>query len=157
MERILAGIIGVAMTAFLGSPNIAPKPVVAEIQTVQIEQKSDLEVLAESLDGKQGGECVAFIQTLLGSFYEDTGFRGYAGDIEPNGTIPEVGEAVLTNAGIGHTALIIRIEGDELILLESNRKKDGVIEYGRRLKTNSPIIRGYYKFKTHYGENQKGV
>ncbi len=98
--------------------------------------------------GRHGGECVEFIQRLYESYYSDPAFRGYAGDIVPNSKIPRVGDAVLTFYGKHHAVLIAAIEGDELVLLESNLHGDGIISYGRRISINSANIIGYFHFST---------
>lgn len=94
----------------------------------------------ENKSGQYGGQCVVFIQ----DYYEAYDiFAGDAGTITPNSTIPEIGSAVLTT---GHTALIYKIEGELLFLIESNYHYDEKITIGRTLNINDPSIRGYFKF-----------
>lgn len=98
----------------------------------------------EARAGQQGGQCVAFIQSLFNNYEE---FAGRAADIEPNADQPEVGIVVLTNeSNAGHAAYIYKIQGDVLILAESNYGFDEKITVGRQLKIDDPVIRGYYKF-----------
>lgn len=98
--------------------------------------------------GTHGGQCVEFIQRLLGTFYTFPAFRGIARDIRPSTTTPAIGEAVLLRDGpLGHAALIYAIDGDELVLLESNLNGTSeLISWGRRMPINSPTIRGYFAF-----------
>lgn len=99
------------------------------------------------LNGARGGECVEFIQILYASYFTDPDFRGWAGDIVPNSQVPKVGDAVLESGKIGHAAIVTELGDGFVVLIESNRKMNGVIEYGRRLAIDSPSIRGYYHFK----------
>jgi hypothetical protein len=94
----------------------------------------------EKLEGQYGGQCVAFIQDYYDAYDK---FKGDAANIVPNSSIPEVGSAVLTT---GHTALIYKIEGETLFLIESNYHYDEKITIGRTLNINDLSIRGYFKF-----------
>ena len=96
--------------------------------------------------GIWGGQCVSWIQKYFDSYYKHPKFRGHAKDIEPNSQIPEVGSVVLTMEPIGHAALIIGIEDNQLIVAESNYGGDEMIDVGRKININDPRIRGYYKF-----------
>jgi hypothetical protein len=92
-----------------------------------------------------GGQCLAYIQRLKN--YRTEEFSGYPNKISPNTTEAKIGNVVLTKEGhVGHVALIKDIQGNELILLESNFHSNGVITDNRRLDINNSIIRGYYSF-----------
>lgn len=94
---------------------------------------------AKTFEGEHGGQCVAFIQKVFG-YHED--FRGYARDLEPNTTEPKEGTVVLHGE---HAAIIYDIEGDELLLLESNYESGKEeIAMGRKMKVTDPRIRGYF-------------
>lgn len=105
---------------------------------------------AKNMQGKWGGQCVAFIQKVLGTWETYPEFRGAAGTIEPTSTTTvNVGDAVLTDEGPhGHVALVMEIDGDELILIESNFSKhnDEIVRVGRRLNKDDERIRGYFNF-----------
>ena len=103
------------------------------------------------LDGQWGGQCVYFVQHFLNIFEDCVNtdcqshpFKGYAGNIKPNSTEPEIGNAVIFKGG--HTAVIIKIYNDELELVESNYNFDELITVGRMINTNDTNITGYYKF-----------
>lgn len=102
--------------------------------------KQGIFVGLEKLEGQYGGQCVVFIQDYYDAYDK---FKGDASNIVPNSTIPEVGSAVLTT---GHTALIYKIEGEKIFLIESNQHYDEKITIGRTLNINDPSIRGYFKF-----------
>jgi hypothetical protein len=92
-----------------------------------------------------GGQCLAYIQRLKN--YRTEEFSGYPNKISPNTTEVKIGNVILTKEGyVGHVALIKDIQGNELILLESNFHSNGVITDNRRLDINNSIIRGYYSF-----------
>lgn len=103
-------------------------------------------------DGEYGGECVEFIQIEYKSYYTHPGFRGHASNIKPNSNIPEVGGAILTTewSGVGHTSIAAEIDGDELILVESNYHLNKKIKVGRRINIRDPRIRGYFNFGEKY-------
>lgn len=96
--------------------------------------------------GSHGGQCVTFIQNLFKKY--NTEFRGRAVDIQPNEDSPAVGRVVLTNESyVGHVAAILAIEGDYLVLAESNYGMDEKVTVGRKLDRNSEVIRGYFSFE----------
>lgn len=108
----------------------------------------------EGLGGRWGGQCIGFIQRFFGPSVYYGGFQGDADQIFPNSRIPEIGAVVLTfepsrSQGkiVAHAAIIIDIEGDELILADSNYGRDEIIQIGRRLKIHDWRIRGYYHFR----------
>lgn len=92
-----------------------------------------------------GGQCLSYIQKLKNYYTPE--FSGYPNKIKSNTVEPKIGDAVLTKEGyVGHIAFIKDIQGDELILLESNFHSDGMITDNRKLDVNSSVIRGYYSF-----------
>ena len=94
-----------------------------------------------------GGQCLAYIQNLKGCYESDFHFRGYPNKIKPNTAEVKIGNAVLTREGrVGHVALIKDVQGNELVLLESNYGGNEIITNNRRLSINSDLIRGYYNF-----------
>lgn len=145
MKTFIVAALGSLSILFPAPPNPLPE---SPPEIVIVPQESPLLLAAKSLDGIYGGECVAFIQRLYGSFYTDPSFRGWAHDIEPNATDPQIGDAVLESGKIGHAALIVDISSSTLKLLESNRKLNGIISYGRTISRTSPYIRGFYHFQT---------
>jgi len=125
-------------------PEPEPEPVhrIVEVNNT-IQEKEEYEYT----DGEHGGQCVIFVQRHYDSYYDHPAFRGTAGNIVPNTSVPEVGSAVITNEGpLGHVALIKEIEGDNLILIESNFYGDERITSGRVLPVDSYKIKGYYNF-----------
>lgn len=125
-----------------------PRVQMAVVEVNEI--KKEPETLFEKvtlLEGTYGGQCLAFIQRLFESYYTHPEFRGMARNIEPNSIEPKVNNVVLTDESKkGHAALIIAIEGDELILAESNYAKDEIIHVGRRLNIQDEHIVGYFNF-----------
>lgn len=120
----------------------------AMIEMVEASTETLVDVVKE-LHGTVGGQCVTFIQTLFKSYYTDPDFRGLARNIKPNSDVPEVGSAVLTmESKKGHVALIVAIEGNDLILAESNYSRDEVVSVGRKLSIESKYIVGYFNFKS---------
>lgn len=100
--------------------------------------------IQELQDEKWAGQCMEFIRRVL-----KIDPIGNAWDITPNRRIPAVGTIILTTEGARyHGALIIKIEGDELILAESNFDNKETIEVGRRIKKDYNKIRGYYEIKS---------
>ncbi len=98
----------------------------------------------EDREGEDGGQCVAFIENLFGNW---EAMNGSASEIVPNSDSPGVGKVVIMgDSEKGHVALIYRMEGDEMILAESNYRWDEKITVGRRLSVKSPKIRGYFSF-----------
>lgn len=96
---------------------------------------------------KRGGQCLAYVQKLKGCYESDFHFRGYPNKIKPNTEEVKIGNAVLTREGsVGHVALVKDVQGNELVLLESNYSGNGMITDDRRLNINSDLIRGYYNF-----------
>ena len=121
------------------------------VATEEIQPTTQLVVVdkAKNMDGKHGGQCVEFIQRLFNSFYTHPEFRGIAGNIQPNSENPKVGDAILLKEGpIGHVALIIEIEKDDIILTESNYSKynDEIVNVGRRIQKDNERIVGYFTF-----------
>lgn len=100
---------------------------------------------ASKLQGTYGGECVLFVRKLLGNHLD---FKGYAGSIKPNIETPALGRAVLLKykGQMAHAAAIIGIDGEWLVLAESNYHLDGKVEIGRKILSNDPYIRGYFAF-----------
>lgn len=94
-----------------------------------------------------GGQCLAYVQNLKGCYESDSHFRGYPNKINPNTIKAKIGDAVLTKEGyVGHVALIKDIQGNELVLLESNFYGNELITKNRKIDMNSVLIRGYYNF-----------
>lgn len=92
-----------------------------------------------------GGQCLSYIQRLKSHRVPE--FSGYPNRIEPNETEAKIGYAVLTREGyVGHIALVKDIQGNDLILLESNFSGTEVITDNRRLNVDDILIRGYYNF-----------
>lgn len=85
------------------------------------------------------GQCVGYIRYATGK-----NFSGNAWEIIPNWDTPDIGIVVITTEGPGHVALITEIQGEELILSESNYYNDEQVTHGRKLNMNSNVIRGYY-------------
>ncbi len=98
----------------------------------------------QNTQGTYGGECVSWIQKLLG-FPE--GFRGNADKIQPNSQTPEIGSVVLFP---NHAALIVGRIADQLILAGSNNSRDGKIDFGYTVPVNDSRIRGFFVFKTEH-------
>lgn len=113
---------------------------------IGLKRKIELKPLAVMIPkSRWGGQCLAYIQRLKD--YRTDEFSGYPNKISPNTTEAKIGNVVLTKEGhVGHVALIKDIQGNELILLESNFHGDGIITDGRKLDIDSLIIRGYYNF-----------
>lgn len=102
---------------------------------------------SDIIPGTYGGQCVAWIQRYLKLTPQKyPGFFNNADGIMPKDKTPQVGSAVLTKEGLYHVALIIDIQGNDLILAESNYKGTELLTKGRRLPMNSIKIRGYYNF-----------
>jgi len=51
-----------------------------------------------------------------------------------------------TGDGIGHVAMVNRVEGDEIVITEANYAGPGAITNTRRMKFNDPSIKGYGNF-----------
>lgn len=112
-----------------------------------IEREETLFEKTQKLDKTHGGQCVEFIQRYLESYYTHPNFRGVARNIVPNSQEPKVGSAVLTRESKdGHAALIVAIEGDELVLAESNFTEPEMVSVGRRIKITDERIVGYFNF-----------
>lgn len=85
------------------------------------------------------GSCVLFAKWY--TFREDESW-GNARYIQPTRQTPYVGGMVKTNEGGGHVAVIIKIEGDTLYVIESNFIKFQVSE--RMIEVTNNNIRGYF-------------
>lgn len=101
----------------------------------------------ERYNGVYGGQCVEWLQAIFNSYKTHPEFRGRAGDIPPNTKQPTVGAVVITSEGsVGHVALIIEIDDEELVLAESNISGDEIVRIGRRIRKDSEYIVGYFNF-----------
>jgi hypothetical protein len=91
-----------------------------------------------SLDDAPKCSCVLFARWYLNR--ED--IRGIAGAIKPSSQEPKIGSVVLLLEGeLGHTAVVIGIEGDDLYLIEANYRSCQITT--RQLKMDDKRIRGY--------------
>lgn len=121
---------------------------------VRVQVSIELTVKAELLAGKRGGQCVTFVNQFMGQLDDCANvdcyaspFHGAAGRIKPNADEPEVGYAVLTTEGpVGHAAVIIGIEGTDLVLAESNYGTYERVTVGRRIEIDDATIRGFFDF-----------
>lgn len=130
---------------YLGPVKPLEKPKPAQRAT-GVKPKTLLDT-AKSLQGQYGGECVVFVRRLLGAHPD---FHGYAGNIVPNATEPQIGYAVLTTEhGIAHAQVIVDMRDEYLIIADSNYSKhrDRIVRVGRELKITDQRIRGYFNFK----------
>lgn len=87
--------------------------------------------------GDYGGTCVAFAKKVTGI----GGTWGYGGRNLKLSDTPQIG-AVLVEQG--HVSVIIGIDGNDLILIESNFDRNERITVGRRIEIGNPLIRGFY-------------
>ena len=97
-----------------------------------------------ALNFRQGEEfdpcsCISFIKSKMGRFEP----LGYPNIMIPNAEIPWPGYAVLTDEGpYGHIALILHIEGSNLLISEANYQPCKVST--RSLDISDPRIRGFW-------------
>ena len=85
--------------------------------------------------------CISYVQAKTGHVGE---IWGYPNKLEPNSSIPWPGSLVLLNEGeFGHIALILSIEGSNLLIIEANYIECRVST--RVLSINAPQIRGYLR------------
>ena len=89
---------------------------------------------------------MTFVNTFLGTQWTEE-FHGYAGSIKPNIDYPKVGYAVLFN---NHAAVIVDIQGSDLVLAESNYEGHETVSVGRIVSISDPSLRGYYSFEKYY-------
>lgn len=82
--------------------------------------------------------CVNFAKAYLGVKDE---VWGWAAKIVPNVTDPAVGDVLLTTEGGGHAAVITKIVGTTLTIIEANYQACKVTT--RTLQIGDPRIRGY--------------
>ena len=110
----------------------------------------------------QGGNCAVYVQTKKGFEWVPKGMGNVnqrQENITRNGFTDsnqvKVGDVVLTSEGkqldengilIGHTAIVIGMDGDELILEEANYK-GGMVTQGRRLDRNDNKVIGFLSDK----------
>lgn len=93
----------------------------------------------------QGGkraQCVVYAREVTGI----DSIKGVAKNVPTNSDFPQIGGAVKTAEGsVGHIAVIIAIEGNDLVLAEANYRNTatGNITSGRKLPLDSPLIKGY--------------
>ena len=130
----------------LAAPIEEPPPI-PYVPMLQPEVHMEIQKMVPYSDIKNdeyGGQCVEWIKKYLNMY--GTSFAGNAVDIIPNSYAPSIGSAVLTIEPIGHAALIIGIEGSEIIVAESNYNGDELIDVGRRINMYDSRIRGYFVF-----------
>ena len=84
--------------------------------------------------GKSDEQCVRYVQRMRG----DRKAHGYAGNLVPEGQEPRVGSIALER-GYGHVSLVVALEGDYVILNDTNWLKGYITQ--RRVHRSSQ--RGY--------------
>ncbi len=83
--------------------------------------------------------CVLYVKKLLGI----TQSLGVAKNIPVSTKEPFIGAIVITYESVwGHAAIVDDVQGDNLILIESNFEHCKTTE-GRKLSIYSPLIKGY--------------
>ncbi len=111
-------------------PKIKPK----QIKTVVFSQSTEYSQPANYCS------CVNYVKSRLGM----TGSIGMARNWPTNSKEPHIGGVVVTyESGAGHVALIIGLEGDNLVLDEANYSRCRHTS-GRRLNKHSGVIKGFY-------------
>lgn len=122
-------------TEVLSSPG--PGAVAAAYESFILTKKAQKEV------GRYGGACVTFARIFTGAAPDVVG--GMARNVQVSTTTPEIGEIVKTNESrFGHLAVVIGIDDDNLTVVESNYRWDGIIDI-RALPATDPKIVGYLK------------
>lgn len=99
-----------------------------EQKRIEAEQALSAELVrkAESLVGKRGGQCVVFVKQFLGV----TGSWGWARNVKPNRSAPEVGAVMITNQSKwGHVQVVLTPidEHGGVWIVDSNYRFDGRI------------------------------
>ena len=95
-------------------------------------------IVLPNLDEAPKCSCVIFARWYLNR--EE--IRGIAGAIKPSSQEPKIGSVVLLREGeLGHTAVVIGIEGDTLYLLEANYTPCKLTT--RQMKIGDSKIKGY--------------
>ena len=95
--------------------------------------------LIRSQEPKTASSCIEFAKAYLGRSGEKW---GNARDLKPSVTKPYVGGLVLTDEGrFGHVAVITKIEGKTLYLIEGNWRPNEITT--RTLVSDSLLIRGF--------------
>lgn len=104
----------------------SPKP--------QIQRSEQVYADSVRIIGKSNEQCVVYIQRIRG----DRKAYGYAGDLVPEGQEPRVG-AIALEKDVGHVSLVIAIDGDWLVLHDTNYVKGAITER----KVHKSTQRGY--------------
>lgn len=86
-----------------------------------------------------GSSCILYAKWYLGRSDESW---GNAGQIKATSDKPSVGGIVLTTEGSGHVAIILHIEGSNLLITEANYLPGQIST--RSLSLDDPVIRGYF-------------
>jgi surface antigen len=119
--------------SFLQSPN--PSDVSKLYLEWQLAQK------ANKLVGRYGGPCVTFARNFTQATPQLV--SGVARDIPTNANTPIVGAIVKTNESrFGHLAVVIAKDDDNLTIVESNYRWNGIIDI-REISATDPRIEGY--------------
>lgn len=84
--------------------------------------------------GSSNEQCVITARELTGN----KKIRGYAGNLKPDGYDPRVGAASLEKS-VGHVSVVVAIDGDYIILIDSNWIKGKLTER----KVHKSTQRGY--------------
>jgi len=93
--------------------------------------------------GKSSGYCPAEAQCVAYAKSRGLVISGNAKNIIPNVEYPVVGGGVLLRSGYyGHIAVVERIDGESILISESNWEGCGIISQ-RTIMLNDPDIRGY--------------
>lgn len=161
--RKIALLLLVSVSSWLFPLTVAEKPHVLAFSVIQANTLNEIKVavppplppkvadivqkpihkpLGKYYKGGKRLQCVVYARQTTGI---DT-IKGLARNVPTNSKVPQVGGAVKTaESRAGHIAVVIGIEGSDLILAEANyyNTKNGNITSGRRLPMNSPLIRGY--------------
>ena len=94
---------------------------------------------AERLVGRYGGSCVQFVRWFTGN----SQIKGTAKNLGTNSKTPQIGGVVKTRESyLGHTAVILYIQDEQIFIVESNYGWDNKIGI-RWLNINNPLIEGY--------------
>lgn len=103
-------------------------------EKAQISQPKQREANSVVVIGKSNEQCVIYARRITGN----AKVRGYAGNLKSEGSEPKVG-AIALEKSVGHVSIVIAINGDYLILHDSNWKKGSITE--RRVHKSTQ--RGY--------------
>lgn len=103
-------------------------------ETPLISQPVQKQAYSVHIIGYSNEQCVIYVQRMRG----DRAAHGYAGDLQPQGYEPRVG-AVALERSVGHVSLVMAIDGEYLILHDTNWVKGSITE--RRVHKSTQ--RGY--------------